>query len=209
MKNIFVVGDSHSIYYYYSNRINHHWLGWADLPVTIYKFNNIDIALYNIVEKYRPGDVCKINIKEGDIVMFCLGWNDIQKNIYKYNSSNYIDFLKNLADSYINKIKTYRDRFNIYPIINCIYPATSNNTMDGLVGPLENRIEYTLLMNSYLYSKCIIENIPFFDIYDKIQLNHLINPIYLDKDQVHLDKNNKELMTFLEDKLVDIANNYK
>ena len=27
--NIFAVGDSHSIYYFDSNIVNHHWVGWG------------------------------------------------------------------------------------------------------------------------------------------------------------------------------------
>ena len=37
LTNIFAVGDSHSIFYYDITIVNHRWVGWGGIPVTMYQ----------------------------------------------------------------------------------------------------------------------------------------------------------------------------
>ena len=117
MTNIFVIGDSHSLFYIDSDKINHHWVGWGGMPVTMYTLCKSSIPLYNIVEQLPPGDICKINIKENDIVVFSYGWNDVNKNVYEYGNNNYKTEIDNLVVNYINLIK---NNFIILTLINHI-----------------------------------------------------------------------------------------
>ena len=103
-KNIFAVGDSHSIFYSYLTKIKHHWVGWWGMPVTIHKLIEEGLPLYNIVD---PGDKSNTNVKENDIVLFCYGWNDVQKNIYKYAKDNYENEINNLVKKYVELIQKY------------------------------------------------------------------------------------------------------
>lgn len=40
------------------------------MPVTMYQLIIKGLPLYNIVERLQPGDICKINIKVNDVVLF-------------------------------------------------------------------------------------------------------------------------------------------
>ena len=89
---IFAIGDSHSILYYNSHSIKHHWVGWGGMPVTMYRLVKEGIPLYNIVERFPPGEICNINIKDNDFVLFIYGFNDVQKNIGKYSNKDTYPF---------------------------------------------------------------------------------------------------------------------
>tara|TARA_B100001758_G_C18408180_1_gene613669 strand:- start:451 stop:1095 length:645 start_codon:yes stop_codon:yes gene_type:complete len=207
MSKIYCVGDSHSILYWYSNIIDHHWFGWAELPVTMFKFINSYIPLFNIVERYKPGDVCKINIKKNDFILFSLGWNDVQKNIYKYQQNNYKEFINIMVEKYFKKIIILTKEFQINPIISCIYPVTENT--DGNVnGDINERIKYTIYMNERLQFYANKFNILLFDIYNFISENNRYKKEYMNDDKSHLNYNNKELMQFLENKLLNLCKNY-
>ena len=209
-KSIFAIGDSHSIFYYDSEKINHHWAGWGGMPVTMYKFNEEGLPLYNIVERLQPGEICTKNIKENDIVLFFYGWNDIQKNIYKYAKDNYQNEINNLVTKYIELIQTYSDgsQYKINPIISCVYPIPLSNN-DTIFGSEEERIEYTTLINHKLKEECEKNNIPFFDILDSINDAGKIKTDCVDNDGTHLDRKNQELRNKIEHQLFDlIQENY-
>jgi hypothetical protein len=202
LPKVFAVGDSHSIFYFKSKTVKHHWLGWGGMPVTMYKFIEKGVPLYNIVERLPPGDICNINVKDNDIVLFCFGWNDIQKNIYKYGKDNYEEMIHNLVVDYINSIKKYSDgtHYKIRPIINCVYPLPLSIN-DTIFGTDEERIQYTILINSKLKEECAKSNLPFFDIYDILNNNGKLKPELLEKDGTHLNLENHELRMIIEDKL--------
>jgi hypothetical protein len=179
------------------------------MPVTMYTLNDQGLPLYNIVEEMPPGDICNINVKPNDFVLFYYGWNDVQKNISKYSGGNYESMIDSLLSKYLNLINAYKNGtiFSIRPIIACIYPIPLN-TNDSIVGSEEDRIAYTLYMNESLKSKCAEYNIPFFDIYDLINEAGCIHSKFIDTDMTHLDRSNKELRKTIEDKLLEICNNY-
>lgn len=207
--NIFAIGDSHSIFYFKSKRIKHHWLGWGGMPVTMHTFIKDGIPLYNIVERLPPGDICKINIKDNDIVLFCFGWNDVQKNIFKYGKDNYKEMINNLVTEYINTIKKYSDGINykIKPIINCVYP-NSLSTCDTITGTDNDRIGYTILINNKLREESTKNNLPFFDIYDMLNDNGKLKSEFTEKDGTHLCLQNNELRQIIEDKLFQLMNKF-
>lgn len=209
--NIFAIGDSHTIYFFDSNYVNHHWVGWGGMPVTMYKFNLQGLPLYNIVERLPPGDICHINPKENDIVLFSYGFNDVQKNVYKYGKDSYEDTIDSITETYIKLIKKFSDGsyYKIKPIICCIFPIPQNvnNEMNG---SKEDRITYTLYINKKLKELCFENNIPFFDIYDLLHENNILSTKVSDKDETHLDRKNPELRILIESKLKElIDNNYK
>lgn len=218
--NIFVVGDSHAIFYYGSKKIKHHWVAWGELPITMYRFVKEGLPLYNLVERLPKGqivlttpsisaDMCNINIKNNDYVVFMYGWNDVQKNIYKYSKDNFELMINELVNDYINLIKKYSDGslFFIKPIISCVYPIPIG-TSPNIMGSDDDRIKYTLYMNKKLRMVCELNNIPFFDIYDLISDNNKIKLDVLDKDLKHLDVNNRIIREQIEDRLINICNKF-
>jgi hypothetical protein len=209
--NIFAIGDSHSIYFYDSNFVNHHWVGWGGMPVTMYQLNLNGLPLYNIVERLQPGEICHINIKENDIVLFSYGWNDTQKNIHKYGKDNYEAEIDSLVLNYIELIKKFSDGtfYKIKPIINCVFPIPQNINSE-MNGSKEDRINYTLYMNKKLKDLCCKNKIPFFDIYELLHENNILSSKVADIDMTHLDRKNLELREQIENKLKElINNNYK
>lgn len=211
MNNIFSIGDSHSIYFFDSKYVNHHWVGWGGMPVTMYQLIQHGIPLYNIVERLPPGDICHINPKENDIVMFSYGSNDVQKNINKYGGNSYKEAIDYLVQNYISLIKKYSDGtyYKIKPIISCVFPIPQiiNNEMNG---SKDERITYTIYMNQQLKNICLKENIPFFDIYDLLHDNNILSLAVADNDMTHLDRKNIILREKIENKLKElIENHYK
>jgi hypothetical protein len=212
VQNIFVIGDSQSIFYYNTKNplIKHHWLGWANLPVTLYELVKLStLPLYNIVERYSPGDVCKINIKANDVVVFSYGWNDIKKNIHKYNKNNYEEMINSLCMKYISFILQLSKEYRIYPSVSCVYPSSQNDENNtNIFGSHAERSKYTLLMNRKLNELCNKHNIPYFDIYDRINDNGILNKSISKADGDHLDENNSELREYIETKLINITDNF-
>ncbi len=207
--NIFVIGDSHCIYYKDSDSIKTHWVGWGQMPVTIYQLIQNGLSLYNIVEKLPPGDICTTNIKEDDYVVFMYGWNDVQKNIHKYSttpgSQGYQEMIDSLISGYINLIKRYSngELYKIKPIISCVYPIPLSIN-DSITGSETDRIKYTLYMSEKLKMACLENNIPFFDIYDLISENNKLNINIADKDLTHLDRTNSQLRCVIEERLFSL-----
>jgi hypothetical protein len=206
---IFAIGDSHCIFYYDSLIIKTHWVGWGGMPVTIFRLIEDGLPLYTIADKLPPGDTCKINIKDGDYVLFSYGWNDVQKNIYKYSKDNYEVEINRMVIKYINLIKQYSDGtlYRIKPIINCVYPIPLSMN-DTILGSDNDRILYTKYINERLKVQCNIEGIPFFDIYNIIAKDDKINSNLTDIDLTHLDRKNTDLCSLVESKLINICENY-
>jgi lysophospholipase L1-like esterase len=203
--NIFAVGDSHSIYYFDSTIVNNHWVGWGGMPVTMYQLILQGLPLYNIVERLQPGEICNINIKENDVVLFFYGWNDVQKNIHKYGNNNYKIEIDKLTTNYVKLIKDFSNGvlYKIKPIISCIYPIPQNENNE-MSGSKEDRITYTIYMNEKLKCLCLENNIPFFDIYDLLQDNNVISAQVVDNDKTHLDRKNPQLREKIETKLIEL-----
>ena len=195
-RQIFAIGDSHSIFFYNSIKIKEHWLGCSNLPITIHRLEKEGLDIYNI------GNIIgnqheKYNIKKDDYVLFFYGYNDIQKNIYLYAKDSYETEINNLCMLYLEKIKFFKEKYTINPIISCIYPLPIKN--DGITtnGSNDERILYTIKMNSILRLFCKTFNFIYFDIYDYINTHNFIKTEYT-KDGIHLDYDNIELQNFIE-----------
>ena len=208
--SIFAIGDSHCIYYYDSLTIKNHWVGWGGMPVTMFRLIEEGLPLYSIADKLPPGDTCKINIKDGDYVLFYYGWNDVQKNIKKYSENDYyMQMIDEMVYKYVKLIKNYSDGtlYNIKPIISCVYPIPLV-VNDTVIGSDNDRILYTKYMNDKLKIQCNIEGIPFFDIYDIISKDDKMDLSVVDSDLTHLDRKNAALRSLIESKLINICEIY-
>lgn len=197
---IFAIGDSHSIFYHKSSIIKEHWLGFRNLPVTMYQFIHTHLNIWEIGTLLGNGHE-KFNIQEGDTVLFSFGWNDVQKNI-KTHATNYKEEIHNLVNGYINKLKS----LPVIPIINCIYPnphVVNQNTR----GSDAERLTYIHEFNKILKKKSQENGILFFDIYDFIVRDGYIKKEYT-SDYIHLDYNNQFLQQTIESKLLDIIGKY-
>lgn len=207
--NLFAIGDSHCIFYIDSPAIHHHWVGWGGMPVTMYTFVESGLPLYNIVERLPPGDICTLNIREGDYVLFSYGWNDVQKNIHTYSNGDYKHVIDTMVTQYIQTLRTYSDgtRFRIRPIVNCVYPIPLS-VNDAMRGSEEERIAYTRYMNERLRAACAEHTIPFFDIYDLLSEHDKLRSEYADNDLTHLNRTHTGLRAILEEKLTAICQTY-
>lgn len=200
---IYAVGDSHSIFFYNSLKIKEHWTFKSGLPVTIYKFINSDIDIYNIGTMIGNRHE-EYNIIENDYVIFYFGYNDVQKNIYLYAKNRWKEEINYLSHTFLNKIINLKHQYNIKPIISCIYPNPLTTAIGiNSCGTYKERQDYTIYMNNILSSLCSNYNIPFLDIYDDITDDGFIKQEYT-KDSIHLDYNHIELRKLVEDKIYEL-----
>jgi hypothetical protein len=202
---IFAIGDSHSIFYFNSLKIKEHWLGMTNLPISMYRFINEGLDLYNIgsVIGQRHNEY---NIAENDYVIFFYGFNDFQKNIYKYSNDNWKDNITKLISDYIEKINSLKITYNIIPIISFIYPNPLNEILLNCNGDSEIRRIYTVFGNKILKQECVKYNFKFFDIYDYItDVNGYMKKEYT-IDNIHLDYNNFELQEYIENEIFKLIN---
>lgn len=197
---IFAIGDSHAIFFHNSSIIKEHWVSFAGLPLTWFRLLKEGLAIYNIGTKLGNGHE-KYNIQSGDFVLFCYGWNDIQKNINKNAKDNYEAELDKLINNYIILLKDYEKKYNITPIVLCIYPNPLKISKD-INGSNDERTKYTKYANIQLLNKCKEYNVKFFDIYDMISTEHNFIKQEYTKDRIHLDYNNSYLRNTIDEKLL-------
>lgn len=198
---IYAIGDSHSIFFYNSMKIKEHWFyGNHNLPLTIYKLiNNADkLDIYNIGTILGNGHE-KYNIKKNDYVLFFFGYNDIQKNISKYSNYEYKSDISHLIASYIKIIIELKTKYEINPIVPCIYPNPRLNAVGvNCIGKCEDRRKYTEFANSILKDLCCKNNLPFLDIYNIITDKDGYIKSDITSDSIHLDYNNLEIRNIVE-----------
>lgn len=198
---VFAIGDSHSIFFYNSMKIKEHWFGMSGLPVTIYKLLSSNLDLYNI------GNIIKIkhehyNIKKNDYVIFFYGFNDVQKNINKYAKNNWKNEIQSLFSKYIDYVKSLSEKYEIIPIISCVYPNPRIGAVgQNSYGTAEERTQYTIFANHFLEHHCKQNNVYFLNIYDNIKddLGFIKNEFT--KDKIHLDYDNADLRNYIENEI--------
>jgi lysophospholipase L1-like esterase len=216
---IFILGDSNSIFFHCCYELDKNKkanpkalikIAWyasnSNWPVTMYRFNNTKLNLYDIATPYYDKEYAiKKNIKKNDYVVFTYGWNDILKNIYKYNKNNYNEFIPTMVKKYIQQCIMYKKKFTIIPIIQCVYP-NPRIIKSNMNGSHEERHKYIICMNNSLKKECIKFDIPFFDIYDILieEGNTLIKKEYIAKDNVHLNHENPELKKEIYNRLINL-----
>ena len=114
-----------------------------------------------------------------------------------------------MVHKYVKLIKDYSDGtlYNIKPIISCVYPIPLV-VNDTVIGSDKDRMLYTKYMNEKLKFECNIEGIPFFDIYEMVSKDDKISLSVVDSDLTHLDRKNATLRSLIENKLIDLCENY-
>ncbi len=160
---IHTIGDSHS-YNGWGNMTIHHHLG----PVLCYSFGR---------DKLNKCDISKLNINNGDTVIFCFGEIDCRCHINKYVKKNisYQEVINNMITNYIEAIKLNIENsqlklkniciFNIVPPVK--KDEISENKEFPFLGEDEERKSYILYFNNKLKEICAKNNYIFFDVYDK------------------------------------------
>lgn len=202
---IFAIGDSHTIFFHNSLKIKEHWFYGGTLPLTIYRLLNEDLEIYNI------GNILgnlheKYNIKENDYVIFYFGFNDIQRNIHLHHENKWKEEITNLFTNYINKVMTLKNKYNIKPIIPCVYPNPLPNAQgQHPCGSYEQRTIYTKFANNVLQNLCQINNLPFLDIYNLITDDNGFIKKDITSDYIHLDYNNITIRDLVENKIFEFC----
>jgi hypothetical protein len=199
---IFAIGDSHSIFFHNSMKIKEHWVFGVNIPLTIYTLLRDKINIYEIGNTLGKGHE-KYNIKSGDYVIFYYGFNDIQKNIKLHSDKNWENEIYNLFTNYVNYINELSQKYNIKPIIPCIYPNPRPNAEgQNSCGSYEERRQYVIYANKILENNCKNYNIPFLNIYDNITDEKGFIKENISNDNIHLDYNNINIRTFVENEIL-------
>ena len=201
--------DSHSIFWYNSLKIYEHWGYDNKIPITMFKFNESELNLYNIGNLLGNGHE-KYPIKQNDIVLFCYGYNDFQRRIIeKSESENIYKNINIILDKYIENINKLKLKYSIFPIINCIYPNHLNYATNvNSINTSEFRKNINEYGNNYLKNLCIKNEIEFFDIYEFISdKNGFIKNEYT-VDGIHLDYNNEYLRDEIDSMLIEKCKTY-
>lgn len=158
---IHTIGDSHSGNGW-TGIIQHH-LG----PVLCYSFGN---------EKLNRCDIRKMNMNDGDTIVFCLGEIDCRCHIYKHitDTTTYQDIINKIVDNYFEAIELNvsisQIKFKNVCVYNVVPPVQKYNTWENseypYLGTDEERKKYVLYFNQKLKEKCVETNYVFFDVYN-------------------------------------------
>jgi hypothetical protein len=195
-RQIYAIGDSHSIFFHNSMKIYEHWGFGGKIPLTMFTLLANGIDLINVGNILGNGHESG-NVKAGDFVLFYYGYNDTQKNIKQYNSEEPEKFIQKMVCDYVTYIHTISRRVNVNPIVVCVYPLPIKTTSLYIKGSAEERTLYTQLMNKYLKIETDKQNVQYLDIYNIISHNGYINELYSD-DLIHLDYTNLSLRNLIE-----------
>jgi hypothetical protein len=197
---IYTIGDSHSYHGFqniYDLRYN---LG----PLLCYTFGKEKFNRFNITN-YKE-------IKEEDVVIFCLGEIDCRCHIYKHISeeNTYTKIIDNIVNNYLETIKlnenllSFKIKICIYAIVPSVKKDSiknkdiSENKEFPFLGTDEDRKTYVKYFNNKLKEKCKEYNYLFIDVYDKYTDEEgYLNNQYSD-GLVHID-NGIYIKEFLEE----------
>jgi lysophospholipase L1-like esterase len=205
-QQIFAVGDSHSIFFYKSLKIMSLWGGFTpEFPLTIYKLLNSNMDILDVPKIIGRGHE-KLVIRENDFVLFFYGVNDIQKNINLHAKDRWEDEINNLFVNYIYLLLLYRKICKINPIVCFVYPnpwpeAEGQNPY----GTYEERKMYAKYANNLLETLANDNGLLFFNIYDYISDENGFIKKEFTKDYIHLDINNYNLRTYVENHIIELC----
>ena len=193
---IYTIGDSHG-HAAWPAYVKRYYLG----PSLCYSFG---------VDKLKRCDIRLIDLKDNDIIIFCLGEIDCRCHIHKYvQDSSYQFIIDNIVNSYFETIQLIINVSNIKLKEICVYnvvpPVKKSTIQDNPLFPClgtdEERKEYVLYFNKKLKEKCIEYNYLFFDVYDK----YIDSEGFLDKpssdgnvhisNSIHIENFIKEYLT--------------
>ena len=182
-------------------KIFEHYGYECKIPITIYGLLRNGLNIYEIGNTL--GNLHELyNIKQDDYVIFYYGFNDIQRSIHLHYKNNWEYGIETIFYDYVNYINLLRTTYNIKPIISCIYPNPRKDACEqNPTGSYEERIKYTNHANKTLKKCCYNNEISFLDIYDYITDENGFIKKELTNDSIHLDYNNEELRTFVENNI--------
>jgi hypothetical protein len=204
-KQIFAIGDSHTIFFHNSMRVKEHWGFEGKIPLTIYTLLQNDLNIYEIGTMLGNNHEL-YNIKEGDNVIFFYGYNDIQKNIHLHAKDRWQDEINLLLYNYIQMILRLRETYKINIIIPCIYPNPRPEAVGvNCVGSNKDRQLYTITSNNLLKCYCEQYTLSFLDIYDKITDHDGFIRSDMTTDHIHLDYNNEFVRDFIESEIIKLC----
>lgn len=159
--SIHTIGDSHS-YNGWSGVMSHH-LG----PTLCYSFGK---------EKLNRCDIRRINIKNGDTIVFCLGEIDCRCHIHKHitDAITYQDIINNIVNDYFDAIElnvsVSQVKLKNVCVYNVVPPVKKINVWENpeypYLGTDEERKKYSLYFNEKIKEKCIEKKYIFFDVYN-------------------------------------------
>jgi hypothetical protein len=198
--SIHTFGDSHSLHGWGSTILKHH-LG----PLLAYSFGR---------ENLNRCDIRNFNIKNGDIIIFCLGEIDCRCHVHKHvtDTNTYQNSIDTIVNKYFEAIQInvtisqlelkHVCVYNIVPTReNPNYYDLNGNVPFAHVGNSEERKNYTLYFNKKLKEKCIENNYIFFDVYDKYcDQNGFLN-LSLSDGTVHIKEDSVYIHKFIVDNL--------
>ncbi len=114
-------------------------------------------------------------IEPGDYLVFCFGEIDVRCHIYNqvHNEHRKLEeVLSSLTDDYILRIKGIEAKYKIHPVIFGITPPVRELTVEGYpsVGPYQDRVSYTKLLNASLEKEATSHGILYFDVFNEYAL---------------------------------------
>ncbi len=192
---IHTIGDSHSTNGW-TDVIKHH-LG----PILCYSFGK---------EKLNRCDIRKLNIENGDTIIFCFGEIDCRCHIHKHitDTNSYRNIIDNIVDNYFEAIElnanTSQLKLKNICVYNVVPPVSKHNTSEHpdypYLGTDDERKKYVLYFNEKLKEKCLIKNYIFFDVYDKYADNNGFLRKDLSDSNVHI-RNSVHTQNFIKEYL--------
>jgi lysophospholipase L1-like esterase len=201
-KQIFAVGDSHTIFFHNSLLVKEHWGFQGKIPLTMYTLLQEGLDVYNVGNLLGNGHE-KYNIVEGDHVLFFYGYNDMLRNIHMHARDRWGSEIERLCTAYVNLLNSYKSTYKVNTIIVAIYPNPRPEAVGvNCQGSLSERVKYTEKANEILHRECNKYNLPILDIYELIcDPEGMIKQEYT-ADGIHLDYNNLELRMLVEGQIL-------
>jgi hypothetical protein len=137
-----------------------HYLG----SKTMYSFGKKGVA----EENYH-------GIGLGEYLVFCFGEIDVRCHIYNQihlHHRKLEEVITSLVDAYISRIKEVEAKYGIFPVIFGVIPPVRELIVEGYpsVGPYQDRVEYTKLLNASLKKAASNDGILYFDVFDEYAL---------------------------------------
>lgn len=191
---LFAVGDSHSIFFWRSQRIKEHWLGFSSLPVTMWRVVHEGLPIDKVAEILGNGHE-RFPVLPTDTVLFFYGHNDVQKNVATYWKDTWQDELPRLADAYVATLTT----LPCHPVVMAVYPVP-RTVQPTFCGTDTERQNYTTCLNNALEAACARLSVQWLDLTPWVGDSEG----YIDhtRDGHHLNYDDPELVERIESKIL-------
>ncbi|MCH9620615.1 MAG: hypothetical protein S4CHLAM20_00150 [Chlamydiia bacterium] len=174
MSKIHTIGDSHCGFSFRGASdedmiLYPHEEGIMQVPLQVHYLGSrtmYSFGLRGCEEKDLEG------IEKDDYLVFCFGEIDVRCHIYNQVHKNKRDLgeiMCVLVENYTSQIISIAKKLEITPVIFGITPPVKELTVEGYpsVGPFEERVKYTKLLNQTLEAKAKEKGILYFDVYNE------------------------------------------